>query len=382
MRRVILAAALAAGCTVGAASAATTINLRVSVKVILNPANGARPTTTQGVPLTDQLIERMFQTANDSLLAPMWRGYRFQVLPVVEIGGPCTGRCSGPSAWFSQVFAGPTTDSLMFELENQAQNDPAFAWDATAINVYVNNVGNGAVSSFPFVPPSVDRANEVIVCGAKVIDDTFRRAFAGALIHHEIGHYFNLRHTNNNQPDCDDSTNTDCSACAGADDDSVTDTIEDRSCAAPCVGCAPGWQRDDIARHNFGLVYAMLSAGQRELVDDIYENNMSYHNGGLGYGHYILYRLTEGQLDYWADTANNIRHSVAAARTRFTSYCLACVGNGSSQIPYGSVWQAHYYANPGDILLLRPGHYPEAALILNKPVTLRATRTGPAVIGN
>ena len=57
-------------------SASTTIDIRISVKVILDPANGQRPSirTTPYTPLQDSNVHDMAQWANDSLLSGYWRG--------------------------------------------------------------------------------------------------------------------------------------------------------------------------------------------------------------------------------------------------------------------------------------------------------------------
>jgi hypothetical protein len=104
-----------------------------------------------------------------------------------------------------------------------------------------------------------------------------------------------------------------------------------------------------------------------------------------GFGHTLLDRLTELQLDHWTDAANGVRANVRAARTRFVELQGACPScptpTGKSTDPYRDVPQALANAASGDILLIRPGTYSGPSLI-SQPVTLRATRRGAVRIMN
>ena len=116
-------------------------------------------------------------------------------------------------------------------------------------------------------------------------------------------------------------------------------------------------------------------------MDDTYYNNMSYHNGGFPYGRFVLYNLTEGQLDRWTDTADGVRSAVHGGRTWFVSSTGSLSGSGSSTSEFRYVTQGinAAAAGGGDIVLMRPGTYLLSSQ-LSKPLTLRATRKGPAVI--
>src|SRR4030095_5251729 len=76
------------------------IELRVSVHVILNPTNGVRPT---GV--TDGLFRTAEANANE-WTARDHRVYRLRVTEITNVGGPTQGGFSGPSKWFGQDFHG------------------------------------------------------------------------------------------------------------------------------------------------------------------------------------------------------------------------------------------------------------------------------------
>ncbi len=379
------APALAALLLAATASAGTTIGIRVSVKVILDPLTGQRPLTAQGTPITDSEIESMFTMANDTLFTTYQRGYRFVLTgPPQNIGSPCAICPVGnPSRWFAETFPEANAEGLLHDFEVLALNNATFGWDPTAVNVFINSgKGNGGISSFPFRSSGSNAHHHVVFWGGTLVDDGFATAFPAAIAHHEIGHYFNLFHTHDGQPACVDTLSYLCSACEGAPvaADSVLDTIEDRSCSLTCPGCISGWHTDELALHTYGVPFNQLGPAEAQVVLDTYENNMSYHNHVKPYGRAVNYRMTEGQLDRWADNANNVRHDVVTGRTRFATSCPSCGGNGSSASPFGTVFAAHAAANPGDILLLRPGNYAET-LLLTKPVTLRVPRTGTARIG-
>ncbi|HPC62727.1 MAG TPA: hypothetical protein PKX23_18850, partial [Verrucomicrobiota bacterium] len=75
---------------------AQTIDLRLSVKIIVHPTTGARPA---GV--TPQLFTNAVQAAN-KWMAGYWRGHRYRLTEVVDIGGPAQGGTNGPSKWFGR----------------------------------------------------------------------------------------------------------------------------------------------------------------------------------------------------------------------------------------------------------------------------------------
>jgi hypothetical protein len=95
--------------------------------------------------------------------------------------------------------------------------------------------------------------------------------------------------------------------------------------------------------------------------------------------------LTEQQLDLHSDTAsktaaNGGRAAFSSGRTLFISTGGSDSGSGRSNGPFRSVGRGVTNSVPGDILLLRPGNYNQT-LTINRPVTLRAPRTGWATIG-
>jgi hypothetical protein len=374
VRRLILAAAVIAAAGQFAtlrASAAPTIDVRFSVKVILRPQDHQRPAVdAAGGSLTDAKVGAVFDIANDSLLSAYWRGYRFALVEILNVG-TCTSGCdsSDPSFWSDAALTG---DFDMKRFEYWAKLYPAFLWRTNAVNIYINaGKGDGAVASFP--PPD-NRSNDVVFIGSRVFDPANRRTWASAMLHHEMGHYFSLPHPNGTVESC-------CVPSCITDGDLIEDTLPD----APC------FTLDQLSTYRYGAPFSGVNAVKQDSLLDMFWNNMCYlhpdqkDDPGEGFGHTLLDRLTELQLDHWTDAANGVRANVRAARTRFVELQGACPScptpTGKSTDPYRDVPQALANAASGDILLIRPGTYSGPSLI-SQPVTLRATRRGAVRIMN
>ena len=314
---------------------------RVSVKVILD-ASGNRPTS--GNVYTDSQIRGEIDTAN-AILDKYGRGYDYVLTEIVNL--------NGVSQWYSVDSRDGKNKA---NLESAALNDPGtYAYRNNAINVYINGSGNTSVCSFP-------GGGNIILTGQGAFLPT---------IAHESGHYFDLHHTQDGESaGCTTCDNT-CAPSGDGCNDLVCDTLPDTSC----------WNQDQIAQYSYGTTYASLNAGQQSRVDDVYHNLMSYHDPNN------RNRLTPDQLDRMTDTSNGGRNNVATGFTRFVDLnCTTFPGfaNGSSSCslfggPYHTVGDGINHANPGDIVMLRPGNYNEP-MTISKPVTLRATR-GNATIG-
>jgi hypothetical protein len=329
------------------------IKIRLSYKIILNPKDHSRPSLKTRV--EEKVSNEMIQEAVDemnALMASYWRGYRFELYEIQEIGA-LGGFYPDPGHWFDIDFVEEDKQGKQMNLMQATIRSYAthYAWQDQAVNIYINQATSGGKWS----------ARDLIVIGAD-------SASAGWVHLHELGHYFDLRHTQGGTGVITRSRRGEGYTAPG--DDNVDDTLKD----------LPGWSRDEIARHNFSLAYEELAPAQKETVDDVAENIMSYHFQKPVRA--SLQRLTEGQLDRWTDTTLDFyRLKVRDGRTWFVD--RQTPGNeGTSLYPCDSVKLAVAAANRtgGDIILLRPGVYPEAVTI-NKPVTLRATRKGPASIG-
>jgi hypothetical protein len=321
------------------------ITIRLSYKVVLNPVDGTRPSR-----ITDDDIRTAVDAMN-KLHEPYWRGFRFQVTEILDIGG--RDDTAGPSRWFNTDFFNDDNGTRWKnEMESAARNNAAYRWRNDAINLYFTNGICGGKCSIP-------GNGDIIVIGGCSADN-------GSLQLHEIGHYFNLLHTQGGPcGNCDAAQTGACHTVPG--DDEIADTLPDLQC----------WNRDQIARHSFnGRTYGQLSAAEQNQVDDVFLNVMSYHPDPVT-------RLTELQLDRWTDAANGARRAVCDGTTIFAR-AGGANGNGASTSPHNTVTAAVNTAAAragSDTIILRPGSYNEA-ITINTPVTLRATRQGGAVIGS
>jgi hypothetical protein len=313
-------------------SRAQFIFINLSYKVVLNPANGSRPNSITDASI-DQAVARMNQ-----LQGPYFRGFRFRrVDPVTEIGG--VGNPTGPSQWYNTDFFDQINGTTwQNQMEFAARHNSDYHWNNAAINIYVTAGICGGVCSFP--------GHDIINIGGCSFSQD------GAIQMHEIGHHFNLCHTQGCPcAGCDSTKTGQCYTTPG--DDEIADTLPDLQC----------WSRDQIAIFSFaGRTYSQLTASERERVDDVFLNIMSYHNPAS--------RLTENQIDHWTDAANGVRLPVTSGRTWYVNAGGSVQGGLNSANPAG-----------GDIVLIRPGAYNEH-LTISQPVTLRATRAGPVTIGS
>jgi hypothetical protein len=326
-------------------SSAQFIDIRVSVKIILDPITGARP---DGV--TDDVFYMAATNANKWMFAYS-RGYRFRITEITEIGGPANGSFFGPSQWFGRAFK---DDPDWTTFQNDAKNDLRYKLRVNQINAYISTgvvrPGNSGGNT-PIPPDDLNTAVEVF-------PDT------GAWwLCHELGHFFGLRHT---------FAGEDKDSCTPGDD-GIDDTLVDSNC----------WTTLDqvSAYYFFGLQYNQLFAPQKATVDSVFYNTMSYHDA-VNKNATESYK-SEGQLDRETDEANTDRAAFVSGRTIFVSPGGSDSDPGNlSAVPKRTVANAVTVANAAgnDILLLRAGSYP-AALTINKAVTLRATRVGVATLG-
>ncbi len=337
------------------------ITVRLSYKIIRNPADGTLPVKPGATQVDDNDIDAAIATMN-SLSAAYFRGFRFQRVDEISYIGD-KDDTTGPSKYFNTDFR-TAGSALRDEIEEAAMGNAAYAWNNQAINIYINQGTSGGYCSFP------NEGRNIILVGAVSSN-------AGNTQLHELGHYFNLCHTHG----CDSTTT----------DDGVADTLVD----------SPMWDEDGIARNSFpDKTYKTpvspdktpLSASEKMQVDNVVLNLMSYHgttgNQAPSYPHpgeTTQSRLTEQQLDRWTEAANGPRAGVCDGTTIFVQ-AGAEAGDGSSTAPYGSVVIAVEVAATragNNIVLLRPGVFNQP-FSLNPPpgtrVTLRATRQGAAVI--
>ncbi|MES2705575.1 MAG: hypothetical protein V4726_03130 [Verrucomicrobiota bacterium] len=353
------------------------IHVRVSLKVVVDPATGAVPST-----MSDALVRESFDAMN-RWLAVTWRGYRLQLVDLDasqnfrRIGAK--NDTTGPGKWYSTNLKGDTADNASFEAAAKASKT-AFAWNDSAINIYMNN-GGWSSASFP------SKNRDVVVTGYTLLQydppagqfwsESYK--IAGNLLH-ELAHSFELYHTHGGLG-------------TAANDDGIGDTALDQPSPTDAAARDETATRNDIAQLNYAKNYAALTAAQKVLVDNSANNAMGYHQlfydnpptgkvvsdaerfGGT------RFVFTEQQMDKWADWANKApRFATVTGTMRFVDASVGSSGTGTSAAPIKLLSTAVTTASAAgaDILMLRPGTY--NATTLSKPMVLRATRSGPVTL--
>lgn len=356
-------AALAAAPTFGQ------LEWRISVKWI-------RDLSGNRAPLTNYTIAGAVAEAN-RILDGYGRGYRIRVIEEVDIyeanlpappeiwfcgSGTNAVECdqSEPNAQLVQHwFDAPFIVAVRRELDNAAEADYAgldrFHWRSDAINVYMLHTDRGGLSVQPPYGSGM-----LLGIGGGITTPL-----------HEIGHFMWLCHTFG----CSDEGPE--NGCAAVDPNSgplddplydrVVDTLPDDS----------DWGRRQIAWYSFCAPYSSLPASDKQRVDNVYRNVMSYHPSSAD-----RVRFTSDQLDRMTDASNGMRINITDGLTHFVDGSSGGSQDGSSADPWPSftIGLLGALASPTtDIVLVRAGAYDESPII-NFPVFLRASR-GNAVIG-
>jgi Pregnancy-associated plasma protein-A len=336
----LLLLALLALC--GGRTNAQTIDLRISIHVIVDPSIGQRPSG-----ITNEIFYQAEASAN-AVMAGYRRGYRYRITEITNIGGPQNGGLSGPSKWFSQTLT--ETKATWAQFTNDATSSDLYRVRTDQINVYVSRPYASSSGGATPIPPQ----------GTGTLVEIFPDNGSFWMLH-EMGHFFGLHHTFDGE---------DLATCTPGDD-GITDTLPDSRC----------WtNQNDVGQYTFGNNYNALTRTQQTQVDDVYFNVMSYHDAPNKNTTEV--RLSELQLDRAADHASGDRNAFASGKTWFvsTTGVLLAPGTSLNPIRYPSFAINAAAASGGDIVLIRPGSYNEH-ITINKPVTLRAPRTGSATIG-
>jgi len=346
------------------------IVVRLSVKAVLDPATGARQTN-----VTEQVFSNTIAGMNE-IMATFGRGYRYEWVGnrLIDVGGlGQTNAGSGPSYYFDQDLTEDGTSNggvLNHEFETNAMANPTlYGWDFTAVNLYIVRMGGRQSGSITW-------GNHIFLLGNAPPGRGYGRVHT---VIHEVGHHFSLKHTHEGElyENANHSPCTNRCACArliGGTNDLIADTIADHEC----------WNsQDDIAQGNYLLNYADLTNPQKAAVDRVWMNIMSYHDGQ---GTNEANIFTSDQLDRWTDSANSDRSAEVSGLTHFVDRnngCIAPVGSSACQNnvggPLTTLAGGIAFAVPGDIVLVRVGHYNEP-MTIRKAITLRATR-GNVLLG-
>lgn len=320
--------------------------VRLSFKVILDETTGNRPFYATETYIDDAVLFM------NNIMSKYDRGIYFSREATIQIGG-----VNHPiSNEYSDID--PFDDSKPKErLEADAEANPsAYFWRQNRVNIYLNSGGSGGICSFP-------EGDEIILIGGVNGD--------GSLLMHEIGHFFNLCHTQGctcGGCDDDDAPPT-CMTVPG--DDDIDDTLPDLAC----------WTQDDIAQFSYSQNYNQLSNARKERVDDVFFNLMSYHTitGNP--------RLTPDQLDRWANSIwfYNNREAVVRGEPIFVNINNSCPLPsscfGTPNLEFDTFNKGYGRVNSSqDVIILREGSYNATNTTYSKACLIYATEGGNATI--
>ena len=336
--RIIFITILMLAC--GSVPARADIKVRVSVTFILNnnpeqsrPAGDIGTSTGFGAEVT----------YGNQVLAATGSGYQISVVEYLDIKPqPPAGNTGG--YWYT-LLARENRETI----EAAALADKAtWRWNENSINIYVNNSSSGQCS---------------FVGGGKSI--SFGSTVGKGTVLHEIGHLFNLRHTHTGDygtmPNPMDGVFKEADL---GDGDGLPETANDN----PNVN-----NRDQLSQALYLKNFADTTPAQQAVVNNAFENVMSYHNENL---------LLPVQMDLWTMNANRARLEFCDGRTWFVANGVDDGSSGDNAgAPFGSIGRSlQSLVSPNDVVLLRSGTYtlPPGGTITSA-CSLRATR-GPVTL--
>jgi len=309
------------------------ITVRISVKFILD-SNSNRPAWTMGAGTFDVSTGAAFDaeiTHANQVLRNTGRGFRLLVDEYIDIQPPAPAG-QNPDYWFNLDARANRSTFETAALADQT----AWRWNTAAINIYVNNSSSGQCS---FVG-----GGSSISLGATI--------FSRGTVVHEVGHFFDLRHTHAGDPDC----RTTPGPYMPADGDGLAATVPDHNCLTTRAA-----------------LLAALPLAQQAAVDTSWLNVMSYHQED---------QLLDEQMDIWTKHANGARLFACNGRTWFVGTSGSDQNSGAeASTPFASVSRSlSAVSSPNDVILLKSATYAAPATgRIGTACTLRAT-LGPATL--
>ncbi|MHC4641991.1 MAG: M43 family zinc metalloprotease [Planctomycetota bacterium] len=309
--------------TIGQSALAATayVPVRISIKFILS-STGSRPAT--GRLNTDEEINAEFDWGN-TILADSRNMSEFRIEKIQFVDLP------GVSQYYSSSATSTNRDNLRADA---IANPTTYKWRTDAINIYINGGTSSAIGKFP---PD----NDIILMNQGCTNTP-------SCILHEIGHNLDLMHTHQS---------------GGAD--GCSDTIADNS----------SWTKDQIAQNAFGKTYANCTASEKDQVDLVFNNVMSYHVSEP------QLRLSPCQLGRVSTQGDSDR---AWLLTRDPVYVRSHGGLfefGTYAIPYKTIQAAINSGLSNEVLVLQQGSYTEPTSVMDGSSYV-VTRSGTSYVGN
>ncbi|MBW8041488.1 MAG: hypothetical protein FVQ85_16025 [Planctomycetes bacterium] len=302
-----------------ALAATAYVPVRISIKFILS-SGGNRPAT--GNLNTDAEINGEFDWGN-TILASNMSEFRIEKIQFLDL--------AGVSQHYNKTASSANRDAL----RSDAMASPGtYLWRTDAINIYINGGTGSAIGKFP---PD----NDIILMNQNCSNTP-------SCIIHEIGHNLNLMHTHQ-----------------GGGADGCSDTIEDNS----------SWTRNQIAQNAYGKNYADCTAGEKDNVDLVFNNIMSYHTSEpqLRISTCQLGRVsTQGDSDRaWLLTRDPVYVRSPGGLFQFGTYIF----------PYTTIQAAVASGLSNEVLVLQGGSYTEPTSVMDGSSYV-VTRSSSSYVGN
>jgi hypothetical protein len=304
-----------------ALAATAYVPVRISIKFILS-SSGSRPAT--GNLNTDEEINAEFDWGNTILADSLNRSeFRLELIQFEDL--------SGVSQYYSSSANSTNRDNLRADA---MANPTTYKWRTDAINIYINGGTSSAISKFP---PD----NDIILMNQYC-------ANTPSCILHEIGHSLNLMHTHQS---------------GGAD--GCSDTLDDDQ----------SWSKDQIAQNAFGKNYADCTASEKNQVDLVFNNVMSYHTSEP------QLRLSTCQLGRVSTQGDSDRAWLLTRDPIYVKSTHTGSESGRYTTPYNTIQEAITAGLYNKVMVLQAGSYIEPTSVIDD-YSYAVTRSGTSYVGN